>query len=65
MLTVDPRDTRPLRLSLYSHPPITTPAWGNIAYKFGLLLVDQVHPLLPEVKEVHDGAQNGQSLLFF
>lgn len=37
----------------------------NITYKFSLFLQDQGHPLLPEVKEVHDGTQNRQSLLFF
>lgn len=32
-------------------------------YIFGLLLQHQLHPLLPEVKEVHDGTEDGQSPL--
>lgn len=33
-------------------------------YIFGLLLQHQLHPLLPEVKKVHDGTEDGQSPLF-
>lgn len=33
-------------------------------YIFGLLLQHQLHPLLPEVKKVHDGTEDSQSPLF-
>lgn len=43
---------------------ITRPQVNGFTYIFGLFFQDYVHPLLPEVKEVHDGAENSESLLF-
>lgn len=43
----------------------TTLDWTNITYKFGLFLQGYLHPLLPEVKKVHDGTEDSQSPLFF
>lgn len=37
--------------------------WRTRTYKFGLLLQGHVHPLLPEVKKVHDGTENSQGPL--